>query len=105
MEAEKEAVPGVKFKVVEKGGVTVQHIAQKSNPMATPGCPDDSCVGCLDVRGTGGACRQGNIGYQMECGLCEETYRQTNKQLDRTTYGSVSPGREFGFLNVLFLIT
>ena len=65
--AEKEAVPGVRFKIVEKGGVTVQHIAQKSNPMATPGCPDDSCVGCLDVRGSGGACRQGNIGYQMEC--------------------------------------
>ena len=84
--AEKEAVPGVKFKIVEKGGVTVKHMTQKSNPMATPGCPDANCVGCLEERGKGGPCRQGNIGYQMECRLCDDKFQLTNKQLDRTTY-------------------
>ena len=84
--AEREAVPGVKFKVLETGGTTVKQIAQKSNPTATPGCPDANCIACKHERGGGGQCRQGNVGYQMECVPCQETATQTERQRDRTTY-------------------
>ena len=84
--AEKEAVPGLRFKVLEAGGTTVKHITQRSNPTATPGCSDISCVGCRPERGSAGRCRQGNVGYEMECSLCTETADQNNNPATRTTY-------------------
>ena len=86
MRAEEEAVPRVKFKVLEKGGTTIQRILQNTNPTATPGCSDRDCVACVVKRGSGGKCRKGNTTYQMECLQCEELANQTNKQMDRTTY-------------------
>ena len=83
--ADQEAIPGLKFKVLEKGGVTIKHKVQVSNPTATPGCPETDCVACRTERGKGGSCRKGNIQYEMECRLCkEETDRQTDA--DRTVY-------------------
>ena len=83
--AEQEAIPGLKFKVLEKGGVTIKHKVQMSNPTATPGCPDTDCVACRTERGRGGNCRKGNIQYQMECQICkEETDGRTDA--DRTIY-------------------
>ena len=84
--AEQEAVPGLRFKILEKGGVTMKNMVQKSNPTATPGCNDRDCVGCTAGRGKGGMCRKGNVCYEMECGLCEESAILTDKQADRTTY-------------------
>ena len=84
--AEEEAVPGVRFKVLEKGGTTVQRILQNTNPTATPGCSDRDCVACDVERGGGGKCRKGNTTYQMECLQCEVLANETNKQRDRTTY-------------------
>ena len=84
--ADKEAIPGVKFHVLEKGGTRVKQIVQKSNPTATPGCLDADCIACKGGSGNGGPCRKGNIGYQMGCDLCEQTATQTGRQADRTTY-------------------
>ena len=64
----------------------MKHITQRSNPTATLGCPDSSCVGCRTGRGMGGRCRQGNVGYEMECNLCKETAEQSNNSAARTTY-------------------
>ena len=75
---EKEAIPGLKFKITEKGGRMVKRVVQMSNPMATPGCPDQACLACQMERGKGGSCRKGNIQYQLECRLCPDT--------DRTLY-------------------
>ena len=84
--AEKEAVPGLRFKVVEAGGTTVKHITQRSNPTATPGCLDMGCVGCRSERGKGGRCRQGNVGYEMECDLCKEMAEENSNPAAKTTY-------------------
>ena len=80
--AVQEAIPGVRFHVLEKGGTRVKQIVQKSNPTATPGCLDDDCIACKDGSADGGLCRQGNIGYQMGCDMCD----QTDNQTERTTY-------------------
>jgi hypothetical protein len=84
--AEEEAIPGLKFKVLETGGVTVKHKIQKSNPLASPGCIDNNCLACKRGRGEGGPCRKSNVGYQMECILCDDAAAQNNNQDCRTTY-------------------
>ena len=48
--ADKEAESGVRFKIVETGGRTVQSVVQKSNPTETVGCTDWRCVACKDGR-------------------------------------------------------
>ena len=41
---EKDNHDGLKFKIVETGGVTVKSRLQKSNPSVSPGCSDNTCV-------------------------------------------------------------
>ena len=82
--AEDEAAPGVKFKVIEKGGTQVKHIAQKSNPTATPGCADLACVSCKVDRKAG--CRQSNVCYEMDCQECSREAIRTDREQDRTVY-------------------
>ena len=71
------------FKIVESGGRTLKSILQRSNPTATAGCTDASCVACRGGgRGKGGNCRQNNVTYEIECGLCqgeERSVSQTSK--------------------------
>ena len=47
---------------------------------------DTDCLACKDGSGSGGPCRQCNIGYQIGCDLCDQTAIQTGRQSDRTTY-------------------
>ena len=84
--AEEEAIPGLRLKVLETGGVTVKRSIQKSNPLASPGCTEDVCLACQRGRGEGGPCRKSNVGYQMECMLCEDAATQSDDQSLRTTY-------------------
>ena len=70
--AEDEAIPGLRFKVVETGGRMVKNIVQNSNPTASPGCTDEECLACRDGGGLGGPCRKGNIQYEVMCKLCPE---------------------------------
>ena len=70
--AETEAVNGLKFKILEKGGKMVKRAVQKSNPTGSPGCTSPDCVACKEGRGKGGNCRKGNIEYRMNCNQCPE---------------------------------
>ena len=69
---EEQRTVGLRFKIVEQGGITIKKRAQKSNPTATPGCPDIDCIPCKGGRGGGGDCRKSNIEYSMECCLCPD---------------------------------
>ena len=69
---EKEQQEGIKFKIVETGGITIKSRLQKSNPTATPGCSALDCVPCKNGRGGGGNCRKTNVQYSMLCQLCPE---------------------------------
>ena len=70
--AQSEAQPGLKFKIVEKGGKTVKRAAQKSNPTASGGCQGGDCLACKGGRGTGGSCRKSNVLYEIACQLCPD---------------------------------
>ena len=70
--AEAEAEPGVKFNIIEKGGMTVKRMVQKSNPTATGGCVGGDCLACKAGRGKGGACRKSNVVYEIACNQCPE---------------------------------
>ena len=70
--AEKEAAEGVKFQVVETGGLTIKSEVQRSNPTATAGCQELDCLPCRIEPGMGGNCRRSGVQYQLECRQCPE---------------------------------
>ena len=68
--AEDEAQPGLKFKIVERGGTMVKLDLQQDNPTATSGCQSGDCPACKAGRGTGGPCRKSNVLYEFTCQQC-----------------------------------
>ena len=70
--ADEESIPGLKFKIVESGGMSTKGLMQKSNPTATPGCSSRKCLACRGESGRGGPCRRGNIQYEVSCSLCPD---------------------------------
>ena len=69
--AETESTEDVRFKIIETGGRRIKHQLQSSNPTATQGCTDSSCIACQHGKGEGGNCRINNITYEVECLLCK----------------------------------
>ena len=73
--AEREAIGGIKFKIVETGGQSIKQEVQKSNPTRTPGCHFNDCLACKNGRGEGGMCLRSNVQYELGCQLCDEEDR------------------------------
>ena len=69
--AKEEALPGMKFKIVESGGKTVKRSIQKSNPTSSGVCQSGDCVVCRGGEG-GGSCRKSNVVYEYSCQLCPD---------------------------------
>ena len=65
--AESEAVPGLRFKVVERGGRKIVNQLQKTNPAGSPGCVKEDCPVCKQPGGGGGGCHKNNVTYQYTC--------------------------------------
>ena len=74
--AENEAEAGVKFKIVETGGLSIKSVLQRSNPLETPGCDDEECLPCKPGRGEGGQCDGCGVNYQIECQLCPDDQKE-----------------------------
>ena len=71
--AESESEAGIKFKVVEKGGMTIEKMLQNSNPTASGKCGKENCI--MDNQPDGGKhCHKSNIMYEWKCDLCESSY-------------------------------
>ena len=70
--ADRETEAGVRFKVIETGGCTIQSQVQLSNPTATAGCDRDDCMPCKTGRGEGGNCSKSGISYEIECQQCPD---------------------------------
>ena len=84
--AEAEAIPGLKFKISERGGMTVERQLQKSNPTASSECGRVGCGPCGQPGGNGGSklCQKNNVVYEYECEYpdCDAAYRgETSKNL------------------------
>ena len=74
--ADSEAEAGVKFKIVETGGLSIKSVLQRSNPLETPGCDDEECLPCKPGRGEGGQCDGCGVNYQIECQLCPDDQKE-----------------------------
>ena len=65
--AESEGVPGLTFKVVERGGRKIVNQLQKTNPTGSSGCFKEDCPVCKQPGGGGGGCHKNNVTYQYAC--------------------------------------
>ena len=90
--AESEALPGLKFKIVEKGGRTVKRKVQIANPTASGSCQAGDCVGCRGGRSTGRSCRKSNVLYEFTCQMCPEDRQAV--YLGETARNLYTRGRE-----------
>ena len=70
--ARTESEPGLRFKIVERGGTTIKRQVQNSNPTGQLGCQSGDCPACQGGRGRGGNCRRSNVQYEFGCNLCPE---------------------------------
>ena len=70
--ARTESEPGLRFKIVERGGTTIKRQVQNSNSTGQLGCQSGDCPACQGGRGQGGNCRRSNVQYEFACNLCPE---------------------------------
>ena len=69
--AESEKEFGIKFKIVEKGGMTIENIFQTSNPTASGSCGKFDCI--MDDQ-NGRNCHKSNVMYDWTCNNCPSSY-------------------------------
>ena len=69
--AEKEKDSGIKFKIVEKGGLTIEKLFQTSNPTASGSCGKPDCM--MDSQ-NGRNCHKSNVMYEWVCKDCPSSY-------------------------------
>ena len=64
-----EAIPGLRFKVVERGGVTIMRQLQNSHPTASDMCGRPNCGPCVQPGGMSGSkhCQKPNVVYEYSC--------------------------------------
>ena len=69
--AEDFAECGVKFKIVEKGGITLGRMLQRPNPFSSGTCAKPDCTMCEQG---GRSCHKMNVAYQYECIIDKSAY-------------------------------
>jgi hypothetical protein len=74
--AKEEALPGLRFKLVESGGKTIKRSIQKSNPTSNGMCQSGDCVVCRGGEGGGGCCRKSNVVYEYLVSYARMVNRQ-----------------------------
>ena len=71
--AEAENECGIKFKIIEKGGKTIEKQLQNPNPTSSGKCGKRDCV--IDNQPGGGKlCHKSNVLYEWKCQKCESVY-------------------------------
>ena len=69
--AENLAEYGVRFKIVEKGGVTLGRMLQRPNPLSSGSCGKNDCTMCENGDKL---CHKMNVAYQYECNIDKSVY-------------------------------
>ena len=71
--AEADNECGLKFKIIEKGGKTIEKSLQNPNPTASNKCGKSDCV--IDNQPGGGKlCHKSNVLYEWKCRNCDNVY-------------------------------
>ena len=71
--AEAENECGIKFKIIEKGGKTIEKQLQNPNPTASGKCGKADCT-IDNQQGGGKLCHKSNVLYEWECNQCDNIY-------------------------------
>ena len=74
---ESESKSGVKFKIVERGGISIGKMIQKPNPTKSPGCQKKDCSMCLEKKSE--LCNKSNVVYSYTCKKCPEINKYTGE--------------------------
>ena len=62
----------VRFRIVERGGVTIGNMLQNSNPLASKECGKEDCY--MDKQSEGGRkCHKSSVLYEWTCRICGDT--------------------------------
>ena len=69
--ADSEKDSGIRFKIVEKGGMSIEKLLQSSNPTASGKCNKNDCI--VDKQG-GKNCHKSNVMYEWKCKSCYSSY-------------------------------
>ena len=62
---------GVRFKIVEKGGISLGRMLQRPNPSASGVCGKEDCDMCKQG---GKLCHKTNVAYKYECNIDKSCY-------------------------------
>ena len=63
----------VRFRIVERGGITLNNMLQNSNPTASKECGKEDCF--MDNQPEGARkCHKSNVLYEWTCRVCGDTY-------------------------------
>ena len=68
--AERETDKNLRFKIVEKGGRTIERSLMRPNPIGSEGCGKKDCPVC-EQEGGGKLCHKCNICYYIKCRKCD----------------------------------
>ena len=69
--ADSEKDSGIRFKIIEKGGTSIEKLLQSSNPTASGKCNKSNCI--VDQQG-GKLCHKSNVMYEWKCKMCDSSY-------------------------------
>ena len=70
VEAQNHQGRKIRFKIVEKGGVTLEKMLRRSNPWSSENCGRADCFPCKG--GEGGSCWREGVTYTLFCVECGE---------------------------------
>ena len=80
----------IRFKIVEKGGVTLENLLRRSNPLSDESCGRADCFPCKGG-GRGGSCWREGVVYALTCQECNEEVATYFGESGRNAY---SRGKE-----------
>ena len=70
---EQESEGDIKYKVVERGGKSVEKMLTNVNPTKSESCGETNCVVCSSPGG-GRLCHKTRIAYEIQCNNCNAVY-------------------------------
>ena len=90
VEAQNHQGRQIRFKIVEKGGVTLENLLRRSNPWSEESCGRANCFPC-NGGGRGGSCWREGVVYALRCQECGDEVATYFGESGRNAY---SRGKE-----------
>ena len=90
--ADQETDKSKRFKIVERGGRTIERTLMRPNPTGSEGCQKSDCPVCTQ-EGGGRSCHVSNVCYDIKCKPCENSVYFGESHRNIYTRGREHQGR------------